>query len=92
MYLFCKRSFLRKYPDSLSINGWLRWIPSFSLSLRTSAYTVDTLFNFKLNFANFLLSGRFWNSIKTSVVERFVLFQHAVDSMEQFTHDSTNAL
>src|SRR5450759_5012316 len=69
----------------------IRFFSAFFLALALLT-AVDTLFNFKFNFANFLLSDRFWNSIKTSVVERFVVFQHSMDSVEQLAHNCADSL
>ena len=53
---------------------------------------VDTLFKIKCYFLDLWLFSRCRNSIKTGVVERLIVFQHTVYSMEQFTHDCTDAL
>ena len=42
---------------------------------------VDTLSKTKPIFCPASLPGSCWNSVKTGVIKRLVLFQHAVDGM-----------
>ena len=53
------------------------------------ALNVDTLFDSKY-FSDYFCS--YGNSEKTCVIKWFIVFQHAVDGMQQFTHDSTDCL
>src|SRR4030067_2815311 len=53
---------------------------------------VDTLFEVKHFPVIFLISGSCWNSVKTGVIERLVIFQHTVDGVKQFAHDGADGL
>ena len=53
---------------------------------------VDTLFKVNQILLIFLLSGASRNGIESRVIERHIVFQHAVDRMEQFAHDRTDRL
>jgi hypothetical protein len=44
------------------------------------------------NFIDFLQGGRYRNRIKTRVVKRLIMFQHAMDGVEQFSHDRADCL
>ena len=40
----------------------------------------------------FAFSTSCWNSVKTGVIEWFVVFQHSVDCMQQLAHHGTKRL